>query len=317
MDRCPNCRARLDVEPTCRRCGMELALLQRVERAADAALREAIALLAAGDSPAAGDAAGRAAALRRTDLAERIAVFLSTIGPDPNRSESEPEPEPEPEPDDAKPAGLASSQPEAPSSILGFRPLPWVRRKATAMIDLLERSTVPRKVASLSVEGYQRLRDLGLVPVKSELRNGMVVEKAAKSPLHTLILHRLYDHLAADLPASLQLRKQEPLTLSASELEPDIAIVAGSIEDYRDRHPETALLVAEVAVSSSELDRAKADLYAQAGVPSYWLVSPAEGTVEVYTGPGATSYENVERHGAGQVLSTWYGATIDIDALFA
>ena len=185
------------------------------------------------------------------------------------------------------------------------------------MIELLERPAVRHQVAPLSVEGYHRLRDWGLVPIKSELLNGLIVEKLTKSPLNTLILHRLYNHLAADLPAGLQLRKEDPLTLATSEPEPDIAIVAGSIEDYRDRHPDTALMVAEVAVSSSELDRAKADLYAQAGVPSYWLVSPAEGIVEVYTGPGATSYENVERHGAGQVLSTWYGATIDIDALFA
>jgi hypothetical protein len=98
MDRCPNCRARTDAEPSCRRCGMDLSLLQRVERAADAALLEAVVLLADCDPAAARDAAGRALALRRTDLAERIAGFLLRVGNGPDQ------PEPGSRPDDTIPA---------------------------------------------------------------------------------------------------------------------------------------------------------------------------------------------------------------------
>jgi len=84
MDRCPNCRARTDAEPTCRRCGMELALLQRVEQAADAALQEAIGRLVAGERAAAQSAIRQALVLRRTPLAEGLAGFVgreSTLGP--------------------------------------------------------------------------------------------------------------------------------------------------------------------------------------------------------------------------------------------
>jgi len=127
---------------------------------------------------------------------------------------------------------------------------------------MLEHPVVRRQIAPFSVEGYHKLRDLGVVSVKTELLNGAIVEKMTKSPRHTLLVHRLCDGLAVDLPSGYQLRKEDPLTLMTSEPEPDIAIVSGDIETYRDRHPTTAALVLEVAVSSREVDWAKAELYA-------------------------------------------------------
>jgi hypothetical protein len=49
MDRCPNCRARLDGAEQCRRCGLELNLLYAVDRAGDAAVARAIRRLAEDD----------------------------------------------------------------------------------------------------------------------------------------------------------------------------------------------------------------------------------------------------------------------------
>jgi len=47
MERCPNCRARRDSGETCRRCGMDLALLLAVEWAAESLVTRAVAELAA------------------------------------------------------------------------------------------------------------------------------------------------------------------------------------------------------------------------------------------------------------------------------
>ena len=44
------------------------------------------------------------------------------------------------------------------------------------------------------------------MPVKTELLNGVIVEKMTKSPLHILLAHRLLDRLAVDLPSGYQLR---------------------------------------------------------------------------------------------------------------
>lgn len=184
------------------------------------------------------------------------------------------------------------------------------------MIDLLERPAVRDQVAPLSLEGYHRLRDLGLLPVKSELLAGVIVQKMTKSPVHTLIAHWLWDRLSAGLPAGYQLRKEDPLTLAGSEPEPDLAVVRGTDADFRVQHPATAELVVEVAVSSVEIDRAKAGIYAAAGVPVYWLVLVREGCVEVYTEPGARGYGQVETRRRGDELVTWYGARVAVDELF-
>jgi len=104
-------------------------------------------------------------------------------------------------------------------------------------MEMLERSAVRRRVVPFSVECYHKLRDLGMVPVKTELLNGVVIEKMTKSPMHTLLAHRLFGCLAVDLPSGYQLRKEDPLTLATSEPEPDIAIVPGAIETYRFKRP--------------------------------------------------------------------------------
>jgi Uma2 family endonuclease len=185
------------------------------------------------------------------------------------------------------------------------------------MIEILERPDVRRQVIPLSVTCYHTLRDLGLVAVRTELLNGVIVEKMTKSPLHTLIAHRLHDRLAQTLPSGYQLRKEDPLTLATSEPEPDIAIVRGDIERFRTAHPTTAELVAEIAVTSVGVDRAKADLYARAAIPVYWLVLPEAGLVEVYSEPGPEGYRLRQTHGRGETLTTWYGARVSLDDLFA
>ena len=185
------------------------------------------------------------------------------------------------------------------------------------MIEILERPAIRHQVTQFSVQSYHKLRDLGLVPVKTELLNGVIIEKMTKSPLHTLLAHRLFDRLTVGLPPEYQLRKEDPLTLASSEPEPDIAIVLGDIETYRDHHPATAELAVEIAVSSIEIDRAKANLYARANVTVYWLVLADERAVEIYSQPGPSGYRNMERRGLGQMLDTWYGTPIPLDALFS
>ncbi len=63
MERCPTCRARLDGSDQCRRCGLELTLLQAVEQAGDAVIARAIDRLADGD---------QAGAVRDLEQARRL-----------------------------------------------------------------------------------------------------------------------------------------------------------------------------------------------------------------------------------------------------
>jgi Uma2 family endonuclease len=82
---------------------------------------------------------------------------------------------------------------------------------------------------------------------------------------------------------------QLPLTLGRrNEPEPDLAVVKAAAAS-RDRHPETAVLVIEIARDSLRLDRkVKGALYARFGVPEYWIVNLEDPVIEVFSDPDAT-----------------------------
>ena len=80
-----------------------------------------------------------------------------------------------------------------------------------------------------------------------------------------------------------------------SEPEPDVSVVVGSPSKFAKAHPSTAQLVVEVAVTSEELDREKAEIYAEAGVGEYWIVLANERIVEVYTGAKDGHWTNIRR----------------------
>ena len=71
---------------------------------------------------------------------------------------------------------------------------------------------------------------------------------------------------------------------------PDLAVVPDG--DYDSECPTAAWLVVEVALSSLRKDRrVKAPLYAENGVPEYWIVNVDARTVEVHTAPRDGRYQ--------------------------
>lgn len=123
---------------------------------------------------------------------------------------------------------------------------------------------------------------MGLLSEDVELLEGTLVKKISKSPLHEWIVGWLAERLSQILGVGWLVRKEGPLTLLHSEPEPDLAVVLGALDDYRAAHPTTASLVIEVAISTLELDRQKARIYAAAGVLEYWIVRPEVSSIEVY-----------------------------------
>ncbi len=158
------------------------------------------------------------------------------------------------------------------------------------MTAILEMPEVRQRVSPLSVEEYHRLNEYNEHGRRTELIHGIVIEKMSKSPLHASLAKRLYDLIAALLPDGLIVRREDPLTLDDSEPEPDLAVVRGHSEDFFSTHPTTAELVIEVAVSSPQLDRANASIYAGAGVKEYWIVLGSERQVEIYRQPEGGAY---------------------------
>src|SRR5262249_38822826 len=110
----------------------------------------------------------------------------------------------------------------------------------TAILDIPE---VRERVSRLSVEEYHRLGEFNDNGRRTELIRGIVIEKMSKSPLHRSICSRLYKMLSATLGTGYSVWKEEPLTLSDSEPEPDISVTLGGDEVYKERHPGSAELV--------------------------------------------------------------------------
>jgi Uma2 family endonuclease len=100
----------------------------------------------------------------------------------------------------------------------------------------------------------------------------------------------LYDLIRPQVPPGFWLRKEEPVTLRDSEPEPDLSLVRGTRADFAARHPATASLVIEIAVTSAAEDRSLASLYAEAGVEEYWIVLPIERRIEVCRRPESGAY---------------------------
>jgi len=187
------------------------------------------------------------------------------------------------------------------------------------MSAILEIPEVRQRVSRLSVEEYHRLDEFNHNGRRTELIRGIVIEKMSKSPLHRILASRLYQLLLALLPEGYSVWKEEPLTLTDSEPEPDISVTRGRESDFAESHPTTAELVIEGAVSSATLDRENASLYAEAGVKEYWIVLAPERRVEVYRQPENGRYRESLQFGSNETLqrASVPAVRISISDLFA
>jgi Uma2 family endonuclease len=175
----------------------------------------------------------------------------------------------------------------------------------------------PDPVHRIDVGTYERMVATGaLEGLPIELLEGLLVEVSPQGEEHAAAIVYLTHHLVT---ARAQLRVQLPLEAEWGAIpEPDLALV--ELHNPRHRHPRTALLAVEVAVSSHKKDReTKANLYAWAPVPIYWIVDVPARTVEVRTEPGPKGYGRCEIYGLGtKVPSPAEGvAELDVTELFS
>src|SRR3954453_3005011 len=146
-------------------------------------------------------------------------------------------------------------------------------------------------------QDYERLAAEGFFRPgqRVELVAGVIYDRPPLNS-HLSTAYRLaQEALRAVFPpeAGYEIRGQLPLALSEdSEPEPDLAVVAGGLRDYRDSPPATALLVVEIADSSLLHDRKrKIPLYARCGIPEAWLCNLARRAYEVYRDPENGIYQ--------------------------
>jgi Uma2 family endonuclease len=160
------------------------------------------------------------------------------------------------------------------------------------------------KLWPLSIAAYHILAEAGLIPENTELLYGFVYTKMSKSPHHSYLLQAMQEMLGRSLPAGRLLRTEQPITCADSEPEPDLAVVVGTKEEFRAKHPCTAEVVVEVCVTSHEYDRMKLAAYAGAGVKECWYVLGPEKEIEVFSAPANGNFAQRRVYREGDILRT-------------
>ncbi len=201
------------------------------------------------------------------------------------------------------------------------------------MASVDTRTTIPTPVASsistavtrhlFSVEQYHEMIAHGIFKEDEpiEFIRGEVVRKLPIGNLHAATVNRLNRFLSKRIQDDAMLSIQNPIWIGNSEPEPDVAILVYREDLYASRRPnaEDVLLLIEVADSSLAYDRdVKGSVYAEAGLPEYWIVNQNQSTVEVYLDPQPDGrFATMITARGGDVLTPQKvsGLTVEVNAI--
>ena len=137
------------------------------------------------------------------------------------------------------------------------------------------------------------------------LIEGEIVIMPPVGDLHCGVVTLASEVLRSVFGEGFFVREEKPFDVGkATDPQPDVAVVAGTIRDYLNKGLTEAALIVEVSDSTLPYDRSgKASLYASANVADYWIINldhePAQ--VEVHRHPVP---DETQRHGFGYAQRT-------------
>lgn len=176
-------------------------------------------------------------------------------------------------------------------------------------------------------EYHSLIRYGNLEGLPMELINGRIVYMLSQSGRHSNVRSALLEILMQRLDRSAQVRSESPITLRAdsnpSEPIPDICIVKRT--KYGEDHPDPSnvFLVVEVVKTSTTKDKQeRLSLYAEAGIPEYWIVDVSDNNaqnwnVQIYKDLKESHYRYVELFDDGSVSpSAFPNCVVNLKELF-
>jgi Uma2 family endonuclease len=170
-------------------------------------------------------------------------------------------------------------------------------------IQIEQEQQVEVKRHTFTLDEYEAMCVAGVFneDARVELIRGVIVDMAPPGPEHedsvtflNLFLIEQLQRRALVWPQGNAIRLAE----SNSRPQPDITVLRWRDDLYRGRGnrptAEDVILLIEVSQSSLKYDRGvKLTLYAEAGIPEYWVVNIKRGVIEVYTEPVDGKYQTV------------------------
>jgi Uma2 family endonuclease len=154
-----------------------------------------------------------------------------------------------------------------------------------------------------TVAEYERMAEVGILGPheRVELIRGEIVEMSPIGARHIAFVTNLTHLLVRSFDRRARVSVQSPVVVADDSMpQPDLVLLRlrqPSHPPYkvaRATRDDVQLLV-EVAESALRYDRiVKLRLYAEVGVPEYWIVDCEAEAVEVYRDPAAPGYRSVE-----------------------
>lgn len=162
----------------------------------------------------------------------------------------------------------------------------------------------------ISVDAYYAMTEAGILDPdqRTELLDGVIVLMTSKMTPHMIWQRELTVWLARNLPEPFDLWPEPTFTLfEFSAPQPDLLITRRTQDPRALRGPDAVLLI-EVADSTLSKDLgAKKRLYAEAGVPIYWVVDAQKDEVHVFVEPKGGDYASTEVYRAPQEIPLPFG----------
>jgi Uma2 family endonuclease len=132
--------------------------------------------------------------------------------------------------------------------------------------------------AKWNLDDYHQMIESGLLEDRSlELINGEIIQMSPEGVSHSFYCRGTAKYLRAILGDRAEISEAHPIMIpNDSEPEPDIAILRTPDTLYQNRHPLPADIFWPIEIANSTLAKdlgVKRDLYAQAGIPEYWVMN--------------------------------------------
>jgi Uma2 family endonuclease len=187
------------------------------------------------------------------------------------------------------------------------------------MVQALE--TVAQR--RFTVVEYHRLAETGILGPheRVELIRGVIRRRSPKNRAHVIATDLMCDLLKRALKGRASVYQEAPHVAEGidSEPEPDVMVCSNPDRRAYGTPGTKALLLIEVAESSLEYDRGeKAALYAEAGVPEYWVLNLVDREIEVFRDPGEGHYWSHFRARGNDRVSPkpWPDVAIEVSSVF-
>jgi Uma2 family endonuclease len=176
-----------------------------------------------------------------------------------------------------------------------------------------------------TVDEFQKICDMDIFPPDSrfELIRGEIVEMPNPTRRHSGRVNKLTRVFTSKLGETVIVCIQNGMFVDEmSEPKPDVVIAKPLPELFGPFEPDPGdvLLLVEISDTSLRYDtRIKVPLYAQAGIPEYWILNIPDDLLEVRSDPAGGEYRRSEVYKRGQTITAQMlpGITFTIDEILA